>query len=108
MCTSSTATPAAIDGSCPGGVLRNTSTGRSRLPPAARASFPTAATRPGWLATGRASLPPGARSLVPARRDEARRARDGAREPLLERVEIVLEPFGRADRRERLCGRAHL
>src|SRR5712691_1160390 len=55
MWTSSTATPAAIEGSCPGGVERKTSTGRSLLPPAASASFPTEATRPGWLATVRAS-----------------------------------------------------
>ena len=39
----------------PAGVERKTSSGRSRLPPAASASLPTAATRPGWLATVRAS-----------------------------------------------------
>ena len=39
----------------PGRRRRKTSSGRSRFPPAASASFPTAATRPGWLATDRAS-----------------------------------------------------
>src|SRR5258707_1368322 len=50
MCTSSTATPAASEGSLPVGVERNTRGGRSRLPPAASASFPAAATSPRCVA----------------------------------------------------------
>ena len=42
MCTSSTATPAAIDGSRPTGARERQSSGRRRLPPAASASSPTA------------------------------------------------------------------
>jgi hypothetical protein len=38
--------------------------------------------------------------------DEARMAGDRAGEPLLERVEIILEPRGLADRGQRLRGRA--
>jgi hypothetical protein len=40
--------------------------------------------------------------LVADRRDEPRMARDRPGEPLLERVEIVLEARGLADRSERL------
>ena len=51
MWISSTATPAASDGSESAREERKTSIGRRRLPPADRASEPTAAATPGWLAT---------------------------------------------------------
>src|SRR5690348_8518637 len=51
MCTSSTATPATYGGSRSAGAARKTSSGRSRLPPAASASAPTVAASPGWQLT---------------------------------------------------------
>jgi hypothetical protein len=44
-------------------------------------------------------------SLVADRGHQAGMAGDGAREPLLDRVEVVLEPGGLADRSQRLGGR---
>jgi hypothetical protein len=43
--------------------------------------------------------------LVADRSDEPRMARDRAGEPFLERVEVLLEPGGLADRSQRLCRR---
>jgi hypothetical protein len=51
MCTSSIAAPSVTGAGAPGGVERNVSAGRSRLPPAASASEPTAATVPGCAST---------------------------------------------------------
>jgi hypothetical protein len=54
---------------------------------------------------GPQALAAGGECLVPDRRDEARMRRDRAREPLLERVEVVGQPFDGADAGERLgCG----
>jgi hypothetical protein len=47
-------------------------------------------------------LSAGGERLVPDSRDEARMTRDRTGEPLLERVEVVLEPRGLADRSQRL------
>jgi hypothetical protein len=47
-------------------------------------------------------LAAGGERLVPDRRDEARMTRDRTGEPFLERVEVVLEPRGLADRSQRL------
>jgi hypothetical protein len=54
------------------------------------------------------ALPARGERLVADRGDEPGMRRDRAREPLLERVEVVLEPVCRADARERLgrCGYA--
>ena len=53
MCTISTATPAATDGSPR--AVRKQSSGLSRFPPAASASPDTSSARPGRAATARAS-----------------------------------------------------
>ena len=74
MWTSSTATPAASGRSLPPGDARKTSSGRSRLPPAASAS----------------RRPPRRRPVAPHRRLE----------PLLELVEVGLEAGNLADRGE--------
>ena len=76
MWISSTATPAASGGGPSAGEERKTSIGRSRLPPAASASAPTAATVPGWLPTVSCSR-------------------------ILELVEVVLEPRHLPDGGER-------
>ena len=55
MCRSSTATPAASGCSASSAALRKTRAGRSRLPPAASDSFPTAATTPEYASTARSS-----------------------------------------------------
>ncbi len=55
MCTSSIAVPSVTGGVEPGREERNVRAGRMRLPPAARASEPTAATVPGCASTTPAS-----------------------------------------------------
>ncbi len=66
MWMSSTATPAASGGGPVGeATTRKTSIGRRRLPPAASASAPTAATVPGWLPHGVLQAHPRARRGSP-------------------------------------------
>ena len=77
MWTSSTAAPAATEARSPGGAARKTSSGRSRLPPAASAS----------------------------RADRGRRDPDALHrrlQPLLELLEVGVQPGRLADRRERV------